>query len=142
MLPALSSSHSQGEADASSGGSSSISSSSYSGRGGSVSGGGRGVINSSSGGGSSSGSGSTMRDSTAIGKPVPVLGRSPQLYFSYCLLYAAPLLRSGFDFDGYSLLMLALGAVHMQVGGGTHAGWGGGVNVCRVVAVHVRQEGG
>ena len=128
MLPALSSSQSQEEAEASSGGSSSSSGSgsggSYSGSGGSVSG--RGVINSSSGGSSSSGSRGTMRDSAAIDRPDPILHRSSQMYISYCLLYAAPLLRSGFDFDGYSLLMLALGAVHMQVGGGTHAGWGGG----------------
>ena len=69
-----------------------------------------------------------MRDSAAIDRPDPILHRSSQMYISYCLLYAAPLLRSGLDFDGYSLLMLALGAVHMQVGGGTHAGWGGGGN--------------
>lgn len=42
--------------------------------------------------------------------------RSP-LYLTYCLLYATPLLLEGFDVtDKYCLAMLALGALHVQVG--------------------------
>lgn len=36
------------------------------------------------------------------------------MYYLYCALYSAPLLRSGFDFDGYSLFMLCLCIVHVQ----------------------------
>lgn len=47
--------------------------------------------------------------------------RAP-LYWSYALLYCTPLLRNGFDIDGYVWAMLALGAVHIQVGGGGGGG--------------------
>mmetsp|Transcript_36413 Transcript_36413/g.81030 ORF Transcript_36413/g.81030 Transcript_36413/m.81030 type:complete len:312 (-) Transcript_36413:698-1633(-) len=37
------------------------------------------------------------------------------LYYSYAALYIVPLLRSGFDFDTHTLLMLFLCAVHVQM---------------------------
>ncbi len=37
------------------------------------------------------------------------------MYYSYCALYSVPLLRSGFDFDGYTVLMLVLCVAHVQV---------------------------
>lgn len=37
------------------------------------------------------------------------------LYWSYSLLYCVPLLRNGFDIDGYVLAMLVLGILHVQV---------------------------
>lgn len=52
---------------------------------------------------------------------MPAVSGSPSsaaranLYYLYCALYSAPLLRSGFDLDGYSLLMLLLCAAHVQV---------------------------
>ncbi|KAJ9515695.1 hypothetical protein QJQ45_002676 [Haematococcus lacustris] len=38
-----------------------------------------------------------------------------RLYLTWAALYAAPFLRDGFDLTGYSMAMLALGALHIQV---------------------------
>ncbi|KAF5838290.1 hypothetical protein DUNSADRAFT_3086, partial [Dunaliella salina] len=36
------------------------------------------------------------------------------LYWAFSLLYCVPLLRNGFDIDGYVLAMLVLGILHVQ----------------------------
>lgn len=40
-----------------------------------------------------------------------------RLYYWFAALYALPLLRNGFDFDGFSVAMLLVGVAHVQVGG-------------------------
>lgn len=42
------------------------------------------------------------------------------LYLSYALLYAWPLLDEGFEIEKYTILMLLLGALHVQVRGAWH----------------------
>jgi hypothetical protein len=40
-----------------------------------------------------------------------------RVYYAFAALYAVPLLHSGFDIDGFSITMLAVGAAHVQVSG-------------------------
>jgi hypothetical protein len=64
--------------------------------------------------------------------------RSP-LYYAYAALYACPLLLHGFDMEGYTLLLTALGAAHVQV----HAVITlGGCNLPAASALHRTDDGG
>ena len=37
------------------------------------------------------------------------------LFYTYAALYSYPLLKDGFDIEGYTLVMLLLGIIHIQV---------------------------
>ncbi|KAG1676047.1 hypothetical protein FOA52_014912 [Chlamydomonas sp. UWO 241] len=64
---------------------------------------------------SASGPGSIEPAATGGGGTSGTSDTSVQLYYAYAALYAAPLLRSGFDLDAYSLAMIMLCVVHVQV---------------------------